>query len=365
MNVVDMLLKRDKRFLFQQSAPDGSGWESVPFPKELMTKVSAASSLLAQRNVRGVILPAGSRIVVKEAARHWPGFAQGFGTFQLRSMSKQPVTLSTNWVAADRVGQTLVASAATHLVRFTVPSSGSDGLDLVLAADAGNPAAAFLGVHQMLDRDELLGRLKGNGVEIGPGPKPQALPTSGRQVRYVEQATPDMWQNLYGKETPTPVDPSLWKRYVVGTADHIPAEPGSLDFIFSSHVVEHLANPLGHFAYWASLLKPDGIVAAVIPDRDGCQDYRFPASSIEEIVAEWRAGDMAVTPEHFRRWGALQMPGSTVEELMASGRSIHVHFYTPVTMAHLLAQTAAQIGFKRFSITNQPNHKDFFVVLER
>ena len=50
---------------------------------------------------------------------------------------------------------------------------------------------------------------------------------------------------------------------------------------------------------------------------------------------------------------------------MASGRSIHVHFFSPAIMAELLVQTAAQPGFQRFSITNQPNHKDFFVLLEK
>jgi ubiquinone/menaquinone biosynthesis C-methylase UbiE len=157
----------------------------------------------------------------------------------------------------------------------------------------------------------------------------------------------------------------LWDRYVVGTADNIPAEEASLDFIFSSHVVEHLANPLGHLAYWAKLLKPGGLVVAVIPDKDGCQDYAFAPSTVAEIMAEWEAGSMQVTIEHYRRWGKIQMPGSTAEALMESGRSIHVHFYTPAFMANLLAQTVARLGFQRFTVTSQPNHKDFHVVLEK
>jgi ABC-type glutathione transport system ATPase component len=90
-----------------------------------------------------------------------------------------------------------------------------------------------------------------------------------------------------------------------------------------------------------------------------------PRWKVADIIAEWKAGGMQVTPEHFRRWGQTQMPGSTVEELMSSGRSIHVHFYIAASMDQLLAQTSSQIGFRRFSITNEPNHKDFFVVLEK
>ncbi len=365
MDVIDMLLKPDKRFMLQHKADSGSGWTSVPFPRELLKKYSSDSSVLGRRNVRGVAIPPRSRILIKDAALYWPNFVRGLGCFQMRSTSGKPSALTIGWQRGEDKAAVTEVSSKAEMVRFSVPPAPEGYHDLVIAAGAQNSAPAFLGVHQMLDRAELFSRMKGHGVEIGPGPKPQVLPTWKRRVRYVEQATPDMWQSLYGKETPTPVDKNLWKRYVVGTADKIPAEKGSLDFIFSSHVVEHLANPLGHFAYWASLLRPGGFVAAVIPDRDGCQDYTFPASTVDEIVAEWRAGDMQVTPEHFRRWGKVQMPKSTVEDLMASGRSIHVHFYTPSTMADLLGQTAAQLGFRRFSITNQPNHKDFFVVLEK
>jgi len=365
MNVIDMLLKPDKRFSFQRNEGAGAGWQTVPFPKELLRKFATDSSLLGARFVRGVAIPVGSRIVVRDAALYWPNFVKGLGTFQGKSTSSAPAEITVCWQQGEEKGPVASVSCCTQMDRFVVPAAYEDYRDLVIAAGEANTAPVFLGVHQLLNRAELFSRMKGDGVEIGPGPKPQALPTRKRRVRYVEQATPDMWQSLYGKETPTPVDKNLWNRYVVGTAGNIPADKASLDFIFSSHVVEHLANPLGHFAYWASLLKPGGFVAAVIPDRDGCQDYPFPASSVEEIVSEWRAGSMEVTPEHFRRWGQIQMPKSTVEELMKSGRSIHVHFYNPASMADLLAQTAAQLGFQRFSITNQPNHKDFFVILEK
>jgi SAM-dependent methyltransferase len=365
MNVLDMLLKPDKRFAFQQNEGDGAGWKSVPLSEKLVKKFPAGSALLRRRNVRGIALPAGSRIVVKDAALYWPHFAMGQGIFQIRSTSDAPATLVVGWHKGEAMGPAVVVSSSAQLRRFEVPPSGAHHGDLVIAAGESNTCPVFLGVYEMLNRAALISRLRGRGVEIGPGPRPQALPTWRRKVSYVEQATPDAWQSLYGRETPTPVNRKLWDRYVVGTADNIPAEEASLDFIFSSHVVEHLANPLGHLAYWAKLLKPGGLVVAVIPDKDGCQDYAFAPSTVAEIMAEWEAGSMQVTIEHYRRWGKIQMPGSTAEALMESGRSIHVHFYTPAFMANLLAQTVARLGFQRFTVTSQPNHKDFHVVLEK
>lgn len=152
---------------------------------------------------------------------------------------------------------------------------------------------------------------------------------------------------------------------LVGNADNIPATPGSLDFIFSSHVVGHLANPLGHLAYWASLLRSGGILAAVIHDRSGCKDYIFEPSSTEELVAEWQDGSMSPTLAHYQRWAKYRAPSADPAEIMRSGRSIHVHFYTPKSMEAVLKQMHRKLGYRTYAITKELNHKDFFVLLEK
>ena len=261
--------------------------------------------------------------------------------------------------------QKIVLIARTKLSDATVPAITSAALDLVIQVPLQKGAKLFLGIHRSLDRNQLYSRCKGNGVEVGPGPKPQILPSEEIQVKYVEQATPDQWQKLYGKDTKVPIDPSLWDLYVVGNADNIPAVPASLDFVFSSHVLEHLANPLGHLAYWATLLKPGGVVAAVIPDRDGFKDYVFSASTIEELEVEYRQGSMIPTLDHYRRWARHRAPDMDPAEIFASGRSIHVHFYTPYSMSSLLRKMHKVLGFRQFKVISENNHKDFFVLLKK
>jgi hypothetical protein len=130
-------------------------------------------------------------------------------------------------------------------------------------------------------------------------------------------------------------------------------------------VLEHLADPLGHLAYWASLLKPGGVVAAVIPDKSGCKDYVFQESSLEELLREYEMGARTPTLAHYERWARFRMPRSNAAEILASGRSIHVHFYTPKSMAAILERTYRKLGFRSFRITSEHNHKDFFVVLHK
>ncbi len=317
--------------------------------------------------VRGLRLHSGMRVLVRNAGQYWPNYAKGEGVFKFRSMGVTKVEVVLGWSYGEHAnqapGRKLIATG--KLKEVVVPPTSGESLDLIISVPPQKGAKLFFGIHRVLDRGQMVARCKGTGVEVGPGPKPQILPGAHTSVQYVEQATPDEWQKLYGKDTKVPVDPNLWKLYVVGNADNIPAEPNSLDFVFSSHVIEHLANPLGHLAYWAKLLKPGGVVAAVIPDCSGCKDYIFQPSSMDELNAELLDGSMTPTLAHYKRWAQLRVPNADPAEILKSGRSIHVHFYTPESMEFALRHNYKSLGFKKFSVTSEANHKDFFVVLEK
>lgn len=52
-----------------------------------------------------------------------------------------------------------------------------------------------------------------------------------------------------------------------------------------------------------------------------------------------------------------------VEELMANNVSIHVHFYTPLSMSLLLERAVLKYGFKNYQLIQRLNHKDFYFIL--
>lgn len=371
MNILELLAKQHPQVRFETWSPATSQWLPVDDAKARITKVS----LLRRRwhfwgrhhllnQMRGVRLDPGTRIVVCRASDHWPAFAQGNGVFYVRSMGISRGIARIAWVDGERslVDQPVAFGPSIQTIK--VPASHGHG-DLVVEVPRDSRRPMFLGVHQLLDRSVLYALCKGRGVEVGPGPKPQILPGPRVDVSYVEQSTPEDWTRLYGKDTKTPVDPSLWNRYVVGNADNIPVAPQSLDFIFSSHVIEHLANPLGHLKYWNSLLRKGGTVTAVIPDMEGCKDFVFTPSTAQEISEEFLAGDMEVRLHHYERWTAHRAPDKQATEVLATGRSIHVHFYTPSSMRSLLRDNCAAMGFKSSEVIATPNHKDFFIVLKK
>ena len=223
---------------------------------------------------------------------------------------------------------------------------------------------ANLLVHERLERSQILAHAKGRGVELGPGPNPQVLPSDTVQVEYVEEFPMDKWAASYDQKGKYGAKSADFSKYTIGTAWNLPQPDNSLDFIFSSHVVEHLANPIGHFVRWKKKLKPNGVILAVVPDMLGTKDYLATPSTIEELKGEFTTELTSPTREHYVRWAAMKNWSSKVDTFIAEGVSIHVHFYTPTSMALLLEQCVSEHGFKSYSIIKSRNHKDFYFMLK-
>ncbi len=57
----------------------------------------------------------------------------------------------------------------------------------------------------------------------------------------------------------------------------------SYDALLGSHVIEHLANPLGALGEWQRVVRPGGQLLLVVPHRDGTFDHRRPATTLEHM----------------------------------------------------------------------------------
>jgi SAM-dependent methyltransferase len=225
--------------------------------------------------------------------------------------------------------------------------------------------SVFFIVHKVLERSELLSLCQGHGVEIGPGTNPQVLPSAKIDITYVEQSSPEAWNTLYNNTGKYNVNTKLWSHYQIGEAHSLPVPDESLDFIFSSHVFEHLANPLGHLQYWYNKLKTGGLILAIIPDVAGCKDYVYRPCPLSDILQEYQECKMEPNLKHYTRWAKYRAPGQDPKIYYEARRSIHVHFYTNCNMAELLAYAVENLSYSWFNIRHTPNHKDFYFVLAK
>jgi SAM-dependent methyltransferase len=75
----------------------------------------------------------------------------------------------------------------------------------------------------------------------------------------------------------------------------------SYDFVLSSHMLEHTANPILALSEWIRLLKDRGTLVLLLPHKDGTFDHRRPVTTMQHLIADFDAGmaedDMTHMPE--------------------------------------------------------------------
>ncbi len=297
MNLFDMATRRDANLVLTAHAVVFPAAAKVP-RNESASMIALTKRTIASRQFRGFHIVAAAepaRIRIKSILSFYP-----FSERRTRT-DWRVLPLGTQASCKIRValvrGTSTIAATAYELTNdatfeIAIPSTlnnipEKDSVDLEISiSNTGREGILFID-HEIMNRAKLVSGCTGVGVEIGPGTNPQIRPSADTDVIYVEQSSPEQWSELYirGKE----VDKSLWSNYRIGEAHQLPVEDGTLDFIFCSHVFEHLANPLGHLEYWKSKLRPGGKVVAVLPAVTGCKDYVFQPCAIQELLAEHAA----------------------------------------------------------------------------
>ena len=97
----------------------------------------------------------------------------------------------------------------------------------------------------------------GDGIDIGAGPDP--LGQYGQQFPQMRSCYD--WDIKDGDA-----------QYLATLAD------GSLDYVHSSHCLEHMVDPYVAFGNWLRVLRPGGHLVALVPDEDLYEQGVFPST---------------------------------------------------------------------------------------
>jgi len=185
--------------------------------------------------------------------------------------------------------------------------------------------------------------LFGAGGAVPVYPKLAALDT----LDYAERT---LWSDAPQTREPTltPV-----RRRLIGEAGQLDVPDDTYDAVLSSHVLEHLANPLGALAEWKRVVRPGGYVLLIVPHRDATFDHRRPVTTIEHLredaARDTPEGDLTHLDEILRLHDLERDPGApsreTFEqrcrEVMAT-RAMHHHVFVSRTVA----QTCTEAGLE-------------------
>ncbi len=147
-------------------------------------------------------------------------------------------------------------------------------------------------------------------------------------------------QTLWSGATEAALKP---RRTLVSEASAPPVAPESYDAVLASHVIEHLADPIGTLRRWRSILRSGGHLLLVVPHRDGTFDHRRPVSSHEHLLADAEAATPEEDLSHLQEVLSLhdldRDPGVSSRAQFAerarrnaSLRSLHHHVFVSETV---------------------------------
>ena len=166
----------------------------------------------------------------------------------------------------------------------------------------------------------------GDGIEIGPCDKPIASKKEGFKVQYIDHMSRDQLIAKYtghnvNLENIEEVD-YIWRgeKYsdLTGKNKHY-------DWIIASHLIEHTPDLIGFFLDCDAILKDDGVISLVVPDKRYCFDHYRPTTGISKII-----------DNHFLK-SEIHSPGAVAE-----------HHLNAVSNAGIIAWDASAKGEYNF-----------------
>ena len=222
-------------------------------------------------------------------------------------------------------------------------------------------------------RDDFLGLLNGEGLEIGALHRPVNAPHLS--VKYVDRLPVAELLKQY---------PELAKEKIVEpdvlddgeTLGTIPS--ASQDFVIANHVIEHMSNPIGTLLNWQRVLKPGGRLFLAAPDKRYTFDIERELTPIEHLMADYENPSAERDKEAFfdfalkvscRKFGLRpeSQASELAKELWDTKYSIHYHVWTFQTFGEFLKYLDKKIfGWQMHVIEEMPTQKEEFIfVLEK
>lgn len=144
------------------------------------------------------------------------------------------------------------------------------------------------------------------------------------------------------------------RQYIVEATAMECIPSASYDFVLSSHVLEHTANPILALTEWVRLLKDQGTLVLLLPHKDGTFDHRRPVTTIQHLIADFNAGvtegDLTHMPEIMALHDLELDPGAgdpaafkARSELNLENRCFHHHVFDTHLAVSLVDHMGLQI----------------------
>jgi predicted SAM-dependent methyltransferase len=139
----------------------------------------------------------------------------------------------------------------------------------------------------MTRNEKILARINknGHGIEIGPSHAPIAPKREGYHVDIIDHLGRDDLLVKY-KDHNVNLDNIEEVDYVWRgqTYSELTGKPKHYDWIIASHVIEHTPDLIGFLINCDAVLRDDGVLSLVIPDKRYCFDHFRPITGLSSVI---------------------------------------------------------------------------------
>lgn len=89
---------------------------------------------------------------------------------------------------------------------------------------------------------------------------------------------------------------------VVANGDDLPFDDSSVDFVISSHVLEHFYDPIKALEEWYRVTRDGGYIYAIIPHKDRTFDSDRPRTTLDELLERHTSANHPTVDTHHSVW---------------------------------------------------------------
>ena len=209
--------------------------------------------------------------------------------------------------------------------------------------------------------------LRGSGIEIGALNKPATIPKHA-SIAYVDRSTTKELREIYPElHTVDFVEPDI-----IDDAETLQnIADNTHDFVVSSHVLEHLEDPIRAINNHMRVLKPGGIVYLALPERTRTSDMHREPTSIEHLVKDHHEGPSGSRNKHYCEWAYFNegargdAAAERAMQLEKLNYSIHFHVWSLIEFLELIALLKREYCPSIKIVLAKDNNNEFLVVLRK
>lgn len=146
----------------------------------------------------------------------------------------------------------------------------------------------------------------------------------------------------------------------------------SYDFLVSSHVIEHMKNPIGSLEHWCRILKPGGQIYLIVPDKRAIFDRHRVRTALEHIILDYKRPSDERDFEHCLDYAKFVHGHSGndalafADNIVKTNYSIHYHVFIPEDIVRLVQWFSANVRPLTFveGPVMTPERNEFHLLLQ-